>query len=130
MRNERLPLRTVVQVLFFEQEKKSADKQETSVIRDGLSKLKLSAGEQSSKGKGNRSSEPGTSGVHQNLRLSDDKQQQGPESSFKTRSAIEREAEEGREIREEETSGIKLNHHKKVQVTRVSEMTHSKSRES
>ncbi|KAL0321032.1 UNVERIFIED_CONTAM: BTB/POZ domain-containing protein [Sesamum radiatum] len=106
-----------------------ADRQETSVIRDELSKLKLSAGEQSSKGKGNRSSEPGTSGVHHNLRKYDDKQQLRQEQSFKIRAATERGTEKGMEIREEDISGIHLNHHKKAQVRRVSEKTHSKSRE-
>ncbi|KAL0310805.1 UNVERIFIED_CONTAM: BTB/POZ domain-containing protein [Sesamum angustifolium] len=142
VKNERLPLRTVVQVLFYEQEKKGntdtnkthatpeqqADMQETSAIRDELSKLKLSAGEQASKGKGNRSSEPGTSGVHHNLRKSDDKQQLRQEQSFKIRAATERETEKGTEIREDDISGIHLNHHKKAQVRRVSEKTHSKSR--
>ncbi|XP_011086288.1 BTB/POZ domain-containing protein At5g47800 isoform X2 [Sesamum indicum] len=101
VKNELLPLRTVVQVLFYEQEKKGhtttnkthaspeqhADRQETSDIRDELNKLKLSAGEQSSKGKGNRSSEPGTSGVHRNLRKSDDKQQQRQDQKLQDKSS-------------------------------------------
>ncbi|KAG8385908.1 hypothetical protein BUALT_Bualt03G0094000 [Buddleja alternifolia] len=93
VRNERLPLRTVVQILFFEQEKGkhiSAEqlegRQQTSVIRDEMSKLKLSADDGSSKTKGNRNSAPGaTSGVHENLRKLDDKRQLRPETSLKLR---------------------------------------------
>lgn len=117
VRNERLPLRTVVQVLFFEQEKSSTttDRKYTSPVRDDLSKLKLSAEEQSSEAKSTRPSAPGTSGVHQYLREFDDKQQLGPEPSFKIRPEMEK----GREITGDG----------KAQLRRVSEKTYSKGRE-
>ncbi|KAI3466481.1 hypothetical protein Pfo_023144 [Paulownia fortunei] len=142
VRNERLPLRTVVQVLFFDQEKTSTTtskkytspeqlggRQQTSAIRDDLSQLKLSGEEQSSKAKGHRLSAPGTSGAHHNLRKFDDKQQLRPAPSFKIREVAGPEEEKGMEIRQEGIHGIQLNPQNKAQVRRVSENTYSKGRE-
>ncbi|PIN13267.1 hypothetical protein CDL12_14114 [Handroanthus impetiginosus] len=67
VKNERLPLRTVVQVLFFEQD------------NDDTITKKHTFPEQPSKDKDKRLSEPGTSGVHQDLR------ELKPETSLKTR---------------------------------------------
>ncbi|KAI3456604.1 hypothetical protein Pfo_013267 [Paulownia fortunei] len=136
VRNERLPLRTVVQVLFVEQEKGNlttnkkqispeqlGGRQQPSVIRDDLIKLKLSEDDQSHKARGNRTSEPGASGVNENSRKSDDKLQLRPEPSFQIRKVTGPEMEKGREIRDEGPSGIQLNSREKALVRRISEKT-------
>lgn len=122
VKNERLPLRTVVQLLFFEQEKgnttsniKHRSSYQTSVVRDDMNKSKLSRDDhQSSKGKGGRSY--------------DDKFQLKPELSFKIRESGEQEMRKGREITDEGISEIQhsnLNPREKAQERRVSGKTHS-----
>ncbi|CAI9783998.1 unnamed protein product [Fraxinus pennsylvanica] len=89
VKNERLPLRTVVQVLFFEREKcyratsrqlpspeQFQGRQQTSEIREDVSKLTLSSDEKPRKAKSNNSSTPSTRGLHQR---SDGKLQLKPE---------------------------------------------------
>lgn len=138
MKNERLPLRTVVQVLFFEQEKcntatsrqlpspeKFRGRRQTSEIREDVSKLTLSSDEKTSKAKVNRSSTPSTSGLHQR---SDGKLQLKPEPNFK-RTGTGTEMVKGRDIIEEEILESQLSLHEKAQVRRVSEQTYSKGRE-
>ncbi|XP_022877922.1 BTB/POZ domain-containing protein At5g47800-like [Olea europaea var. sylvestris] len=138
VKNERLPLRTVVQVLFFEQEKcntatsrqlpspeKFRGRRQTSEIREDVSKLTLSSDEKTSKAKVNRSSTPSTSGLHQR---SDGKLQLKPEPSFK-RTGTGTEMVKGRDIIEEEILESQLSLHEKAQVRRVSEQTYSKGRE-
>lgn len=122
VKNERLPLRTVVQLLFFEQEKgnttsniKHRSSDQTSVVRDDMNKLKLSTDDhQTSKGKGGRNY--------------DDKFQLRPELSFKIRESVVHEMRKGREIRDEGISEIQhsnLNPREKAQERRVSGKTHS-----
>ncbi|XP_042063424.1 BTB/POZ domain-containing protein At5g47800-like [Salvia splendens] len=92
VKNERLPLRTVVQVLFFEQEKgntttdkkhTSSKQLENSVVRDDLSKLKVTssaaaAAAAEEQGNGTRPKAHGTSGaLHHSMR---DKAQLSQES--------------------------------------------------
>ncbi|KAL2495515.1 BTB/POZ domain-containing protein [Forsythia ovata] len=138
VKNERLPLRTVVQVLYFEQEKGNRatsrqlpsteqfrGRQQTSVIREDISKLDLSADEKSSNAKGTRSSTPSTSGLQQR---SDGKLQLKPEPSSKRR-GTGTEMVKGKDIREEEILGRQLSVHEKAQVRRVSEQSYSKGRE-
>lgn len=113
VKNERLPLRTVVQVLFFEQEKSGSTttdrkhtSSQTSVMRDDLSKLKLSsvaaAEEQSSKANGTRPL----------CKKLDEKPQLIEELSFKMKPETEKE----RDVR------TKLN----PQMRSVSKITHMK----
>ncbi|KAH6764472.1 Phototropic-responsive NPH3 family protein [Perilla frutescens var. hirtella] len=129
VKNERLPLRTVVQVLFFEQEKSSTTTdrnhtssqqlQTTSVIRDDLSKLKLSeAEEKSSKANGTRSEVL----MHQSSKKLDDKPQVTQELSFK----IKPETQQEREIAGDRIHGAQINPHNKAQMKSVSKMAHIK----
>ncbi|KAL3850972.1 hypothetical protein ACJIZ3_012854 [Penstemon smallii] len=142
VRNERLPLRTVVQVLFFEQEKSNMTankmltypeqlkgRQQTSAIRDDLSKLKLGADEQSGKSKDSRASAPSTSGVHQKLRKSGEKLQLKPEPSLKLREVIGSEMEEGTEIKEARLPASQLDPRDIGRAKRLSEKIYSKARE-
>lgn len=117
VKNERLPLRTVVQVLFFEQEKTTDRKHtssQTSVIRDGLSKLKLSsvaaAEEQSSKANGTRPF----------CKKLDDKPPLIQELSFKMKPVSESEKEKERDVT------AKLNPVNKAQMRSVSKLSHMK----
>lgn len=135
VRNEHLPLRTVVQVLFFEQEKgHSTTDREKQISRDQLNRddlrdRKLAADGQSIQDTGNRSnSGPGASGVKENLRKSDDKLQLRTEPSFKIREVTGQKVEKGREIREEGASGTQLNSREKAQVRRIFEKTRSQGR--
>lgn len=122
VKNERLPLRTVVQLLFFEQEKgnttsniKHRSSYQTSVVRDDMNKSKLSTDDhQSSKGKGGRNY--------------DDKFQLKPELSFKIRESVVQKMRKGREITDEGISEIQhsnLNPREKAQERRVSGKTRS-----
>lgn len=111
VRNERLPLRTVVQVLFFEQEKTSPEQH----LID----------EQSHRARGNRTSGPSTSGVHDNPTKSDDNLQLRPQPSFKAREITESEAGKGREIRDNGASRIQLNSREKALMKRISQRTNS-----
>ncbi|XP_073153911.1 BTB/POZ domain-containing protein At5g47800 isoform X2 [Henckelia pumila] len=127
VKNDRLPLRTVVQLLFFEQEQgntmtniKHRSSDQTSVVRDDMNKLKLSTDDrQSSIGKGGKNY--------------DDKFQLRPELSFKIRESAVQETRKAREIRDEGISEIQhsnLNPHEKARERRVSGKTHtSKGRE-
>ncbi|XP_075480895.1 BTB/POZ domain-containing protein At5g47800-like isoform X2 [Primulina tabacum] len=122
VKNERLPLRTVVQLLFFEQEKgnttsniKHRSSDQTSVVRDDMNKLKLSIHDhQLSKGKDRRNY--------------DDKFQLRQELSFKIRESVLQEMRTGREIRDEGISEIQhsnLNPREKARERRVSGKSHS-----
>ncbi|XP_073058766.1 BTB/POZ domain-containing protein At5g47800-like isoform X2 [Primulina eburnea] len=122
VKNERLPLRTVVQLLFFEQEKgnttsniKHRSSDQTSVVRDDMNKLKLSIDDhQLSKGKDRRNY--------------DDKFQLRPELSFKIRESKLQEMRTGREIRDEGISEIQhsnLNPREKARERRISGKPHS-----
>ncbi|XP_042061319.1 BTB/POZ domain-containing protein At5g47800-like [Salvia splendens] len=129
VKNERLPLRTVVQVLFFEQEKSNSttDKKHTSskqlensVIRDDLSKLKVTssaaaaAEEQSN---GTRPKAYGTSGaLHYSTR---DKAQLSQELSLKVK--LEKESEAAGDA-----AAPQLNPSNRAQMRSVSKMTHIK----
>ncbi|EYU27638.1 hypothetical protein ABFS82_13G138700 [Erythranthe guttata] len=119
VRNERLPLRTVVQVLFFEQEKvnSATDIERDQLNRNNLRKIKSSGDEKSLKARGNRASTPGTSGVQDNLRTSDDKMELRQEPSFKIRQVTEPETEKA-------GFGVKLNSHEKAQMRRIYERTY------
>ncbi|PIM99668.1 hypothetical protein CDL12_27831 [Handroanthus impetiginosus] len=96
VRNENLPLRTVVQVLFFEQEKGSST----------TNKKQISPDEQSHKARGNRTA---------------DKLQLKAEPSLKIREVTVPEMEKERQIREEGASRIQLNSREKALVRRISE---------
>ncbi|XP_073302828.1 BTB/POZ domain-containing protein At5g47800-like isoform X4 [Primulina huaijiensis] len=128
VKNDQLPLRTVVQLLFFEQEKgleqergntttniKDRSSDQTSVVRDDMNKLKLSTNNHhSSKGKGGRNY--------------DDKFQLRPELSFKIRESAVQEMRKGRKIRDEGISEIQhsnLNPQEKAKEIRISGKNHS-----
>lgn len=138
VRNELLPLRTVVQVLFFEQEKgntptnnmhiSAKEGEQTSVIRNDLSKLKLSLDELSPKAEGNRVSAPGTSKIRQNTGTSDGKMQPRPEMNFKIREVKKAEIEREGEIREV-SSANQLNPCDNGLVRRISQKNYGKNRE-
>lgn len=120
VKNERLPLRTVVQLLFFEQEEKTENYTSSQKLKDlmiGHNYSKLSSERKSIKAKGNKLSAPGTSGVHQK------------QPTFETREVSRPETTTEREIIEEGVHGIQLNPQKKYQVRRVSERKYSKGRE-
>ncbi|KAA8519241.1 hypothetical protein F0562_013497 [Nyssa sinensis] len=124
VRNERLPLRTVVQVLFFEQERGARAtshtlpsqelfprKQQTPKSKDDLNKLKLGPDEQSSKADGmRRTTTPSTTerGHHKMMMKSDGKLKLEPEHNVIRTEVGDIEFENGREIREEGISGSKL----------------------
>ncbi|KAK3007147.1 hypothetical protein RJ639_017227 [Escallonia herrerae] len=125
VKNERLPLRTVVQVLFFEQEKgaraTNSKLHSKELEEDDLSKLKLGSDEQSIKAKGaRRTTTPGISeqGYH-GLGLSDGKLQL--ERDHQKSQVREIEPEKRNEIREEGTHESKLNPKKKIQQSSKSE---------
>lgn len=128
VKNERLPLRTVVQVLFFEQEKSNTttDRKHTclqqlqnSVIRDDQSKLKVSEAEE--QGNVTRPKAPGTSGaLHHSSRKLDEKPQLSQEQRFKVRLETEK------EIRGDRIAGPQLNPDNKAQMRSLSKMTYIK----
>ncbi|KAG6387534.1 hypothetical protein SASPL_152726 [Salvia splendens] len=98
-KNERLPLRTVVQVLFFEQEKSNTT----------ASKVSSTAAEE--QGNGTRSKAPGTNGAHLIKEL-----------SFKVK--VETEKEKKREVAGD--AAPQLNPHSKAQMRSLSKMTYIK----
>ncbi|XP_057795145.1 BTB/POZ domain-containing protein At5g47800-like [Salvia miltiorrhiza] len=105
VKNERLPLRTVVQVLFFDHEKTNASSQQLQ--RDDLSKLKVS----SSAGNGTRPKAAGA--LHRSSRKLDDKPELSQELSFKVK--LETEKEKKRET----AAAPQLNPHNKPQIRGV-----------
>uniref|UniRef100_A0A5B7BCX2 Putative Root phototropism protein isoform 1 n=1 Tax=Davidia involucrata TaxID=16924 RepID=A0A5B7BCX2_DAVIN len=122
VRNERLPLRTVVQVLFFEQERGGRatshklpsqelfpGRQQTPKSNDGLSKLKLGPDEQSSRAEGvRRTTTPSiTERGHHKMMKSDGKLKLEPKQNVIRKDVGDIESENGREIREEGISGSK-----------------------
>lgn len=109
VRNERLPLRTVVQVLFFEHEKanSSTSRKQTSPEEPWS--------RSDDRGRGNRSSAPSTGGVH------DDKLQLRPEPSFKVREVAEVETEKGRDA----VSGAQLSSGERALIRRISHKSQS-----
>ncbi|XP_047945581.1 BTB/POZ domain-containing protein At5g47800-like isoform X1 [Salvia hispanica] len=129
VKNERLPLRTVVQVLFFEQEKSNSttDKKHTSskqlensVVRDDLSKLKVTSAAEE-QGNGTRPKAHGTSGaLHHSMRKLESKAQLSQEPSFKVK--LEKETNEG----PGDAAAPQLNPSNRAQMRSVSKMTHIK----
>ncbi|KAK6149607.1 hypothetical protein DH2020_017132 [Rehmannia glutinosa] len=106
VRNERLPLRTVVQVLFFEQEIGNSTANKKQISPEQLSKPKSSAYDNSHKGK--RTSAPVANKIHDNLWKSDEiREVKGPEM------------EKGR------ASALQLSPREKALVRRISEKSHS-----
>ncbi|KAL8469265.1 hypothetical protein ACS0TY_032186 [Phlomoides rotata] len=117
VKNERLPLRTVVQVLYFEQEKSNL---QTSPEKHESKQHLID--EQSHKTRGNRTLAPSTSRVHDK---SDYNQQLRSEPSFKEREITESETDKGREIRDDGASRTQLNSREKVLIRRISQRTDS-----
>lgn len=111
VRNERLPLRTVVQILFFEHEKanSSTSRKQTS------SEQPWSRSDD--RGRGNRSCAPSTSGVHDH----DDKLQLRSEPSFKVRQVTEVETTKGRDA----ASGAQLSSGERALIRRISHKSQS-----
>ncbi|XP_059667259.1 BTB/POZ domain-containing protein At5g47800 isoform X2 [Cornus florida] len=136
VRNERLPLRTVVQVLFYEQERGGratshklphqellSSRQRTPTAAEDLSKLRLDQDEQSSKSEGimRRSTTPGS--VDRGSRKMvkpDGKMQMAAEQNVMRKEV----SEIGPEIREEGISGCKLD--PKNVIHRRSKISHNK----
>ncbi|KAL1566902.1 BTB/POZ domain-containing protein-like protein [Salvia divinorum] len=122
-KNERLPLRTVVQVLFFEQEKSnttSSNQFENSVIRDDLSNLKVSSTAAEEQSNGTRPKAPGTNrALHRSL---DDKAQLSKELSFK----VKLETEKEKKWEAAGDAAPQLNPHNKAQMRSLSKMTYIK----
>ncbi|CAK9177161.1 unnamed protein product [Ilex paraguariensis] len=142
VRNERLPLRTVVQVLFFEQEKGAhklppqpqeqfPTRKQTKISRNEVSKVKLGPHEQSSTAEGTRrSSIHGISGRdHQRVGKSGGKLQVESEQRLDRKEIAETLAGKEKEIREEGISGSKLDPKKLIQRRSRSDHKHSKSTE-
>ncbi|GFQ03090.1 BTB/POZ domain-containing protein at5g47800 [Phtheirospermum japonicum] len=102
VKNERLPLRTVVQILFFEREKSSEKSAPQEQVNNDMSKLKISAQEQ-----------PGTSG--------------GPKCQIREIGGPE--LEKRSEIKEEVNDGIELKAQNKAQMRRLSEKAYNKGRQ-
>lgn len=124
VKNERLPLRTVVQVLFFEQEKgpKATNNilpfsqeivhrgKQTPSTRDELAKLKLGPDEKSSRGEGTRRTaahETSERDQHK-MKRSDGKMPVDVERKAVRGEIEEAESHKMRESREEGMSGSKL----------------------
>lgn len=109
VRNERLPLRTVVQVLFFEHEKANS-----STSRNQVSPEQPWSRQPPSDDRGRGSS----SGVHENSSKYDDKLQLRAEPSFKVREVTEVEMEKGRD-------GVQLSSGERALIRRISQKSHS-----
>lgn len=132
VRNERLPLRTVVQVLFFEHERgaRATSRQQSPISNeDDLSKLKLDPDNQPDKEEGMR--ETTSYGIiekgHFKLRKSGAKQQPEPEQNVISQKELGR----GREIRKEGTyrSKLELDPMKIIQRRSKSDRGHNRGRE-
>lgn len=141
VRNERLPLRTVVQVLFFEQDRgvarptanqKLQPDSEVSHSRqqtpDDLRRSQLGPGEQSSKAEGIRSKTPGSTGKgHYKLRNSGQKLELETEPVTTRTETLEADSKMGGEIVEEGSPGSKLDP-KKIALQRRSKSDHGHNR--
>lgn len=100
VRNERLPLRTVVQVLFFEQEKSNSS----------TNRREISPQQSSDERERERASTSG--GVHENSSKSQDKLRLKSEPSFKVREEIPE-------------SRAQLNSREKALIRRISQKSHT-----
>ncbi|KAK9267935.1 hypothetical protein L1049_010372 [Liquidambar formosana] len=141
VKNERLPLRTVVQVLFFEQERGSKATshklpprelfprgQQTSVTGDDLTKLNLGPDERV---EGMRRTKVPDSNEreHRKTMKAEGKLHLESERSAVIREIGEVESEKGREIREERLSGSKFDPKKIIQRRNSTDHGHNKGRD-
>ncbi|KAM7501082.1 hypothetical protein LguiA_025496 [Lonicera macranthoides] len=131
VRNERLPLRTVIQVLFFEHERGARTSRQQSLIsnEDDLSKLKLDPDNQPDKEESMR--ETTSYGIiekgHHKLRKSGAKLQPEPEQNVIRQEELGR----GRDIRKEGAyrSQLELDPMKIIQRRSKSDRGHNRGRE-
>ena len=140
VKNERLPLRTVVQVLFFEQEKGSrANDQRMSaqeqllsrgkqipLVRDELSKLQLNKHEQTSRLEGiekNPAPSESSSRDHQKIKRTDKK------IPLESEKKVVREEIEELEIKDGGSSGSKMHARKIMKNRSGSDHSRDKSRD-
>ncbi|XP_030972884.1 BTB/POZ domain-containing protein At5g47800 isoform X1 [Quercus lobata] len=144
VKNERLPLRTVVQVLFFEQEKGSKEtgnrllpppeliRNHTPTIGDDQGKLKLGLDEKSSRGESTRRTitPAGNSEKDQNkMKRSDGKLPLELEKKLIIAEIEETESEKGKEIRGEGMSRSKLDPKKIITKGSRSDNSRDKGRD-
>ncbi|KAL3521796.1 hypothetical protein ACH5RR_014630 [Cinchona calisaya] len=142
VRNESLPLRTIVQVLFFDQEKgyraqdqklppqeQFHNRQTPQLSMNHLSNFRSHSSKQAPKAEETICSEPGTSkGVHEKLRKSDTTLKMEPRSDISRDKGAERESGKGKEVTEE--SGVsKLETIQTLQKRTGSHLSQGKSRE-
>ncbi|XP_038689700.1 BTB/POZ domain-containing protein At5g47800-like isoform X2 [Tripterygium wilfordii] len=115
IKNERLPLRTVVQILFFEQEKGSRPpenkmplqelirRKHTPSPEDDLAKLELGPNEQSRGAEGTRKTAAPQSSI-----VIDEQRTKKPDKKIMRGEIDEAGSEKGREFREQGNSGTKV----------------------
>ncbi|CAK7323363.1 unnamed protein product [Dovyalis caffra] len=125
VKNERLPLRTVVQVLFFEQERGSRandHRMATSIVRDELSKLQLGLHEQTIRSEGlGKTPAPSESGSRDHQKMKRPDKKIPPESEI--------EEMEEKEAREGGSSGSKMNAKKIIKNKSGSDNSRDKIRD-
>ncbi|KAF5943497.1 hypothetical protein HYC85_017574 [Camellia sinensis] len=143
VKNERLPLRTVVQVLFFEQERGARStthklppqqlligRQRRPITANDSSKSKVSSDGQSYEVEGiTRTTNPGiTESIHHKTTKSDGKLVLEPEQNVTRKKDEQTEIEKARVIKEEGTSGCKFDPSMIIQRRTKSDRSHSKGR--
>ncbi|KAI8001223.1 BTB/POZ domain-containing protein [Camellia lanceoleosa] len=142
VKNERLPLRTVVQVLFFEQERGARStthklppqqlligRQRRPITANDSSKSKVSSDGQSYEVEGiTRTTNPGiTESIHHKTTKSDGKLVLEPEQNVTRKKDEQTEIEKARVIKEEGTSGCKFDPSMIIQRRTKSDRSHSKA---